>query len=131
MLQVESESESIDNVIQFDKPLVEKNMGTPINKQGVLKLSIYNLQSYLIASGISKSDYIFLMLQLLYGTDKDLEITPENLIEVLDCAGVTPLGKEKEIKFEVEDIQIEIAKLAKKGLLTIIEVPIQLNITSL
>lgn len=132
-MQVEQvEIESIDNVIQFaDKSPVEKNQGTMMNKQGKLHLDIYNLQCDLISGGINKFTYILYMIRLLYGTEKDIKITLENLIEVLNCDGVTPLGAEKKIKFEVQDVQIELSKMAKKGLLTSCEVPIQLNIASL
>ena len=132
MLQVEPESESIDNVIQFvDKSPVEMNQGTMMNKQGKLHLDIYNLQCDLISGGINKFTYILYMIRLLYGTEKDIKITLENLIEVLNCDGVTPLGAEKKIQFEIADVQVELAKMSKKGLLTSYEVPIQLNITSL
>ncbi|MEY3107270.1 MAG: Planktothrix phage PaV-LD [Pseudomonadota bacterium] len=116
-----------ENIVQFP----EKNMGTVMNEQGKLVQSVYNLQSDLIAGGINKSVYILYMLRLLYGCNKDLEVTPENLITILDCSGVTPLGKEKEIKFDVQDVQVELAKLSKKGLLEINEVPIQLRIQGL
>lgn len=123
--------EQIDNVIQFDKPPVEKNMGTRMDKQGILKLGIYDLQADFISGGSSKFTYILYMIRLLYGTEKDVDITLENLVEVLDCEGVTPLGTEKKVKFEVADVQVELAKMSKKGLLTRCEVPIQLNITRL
>ena len=128
-LEIEN-TETVDNVIQL-KTTAEKNMGTKMDKQGVLKLGIYNLQSDLISGAINKFTYILYMIRLLYGTGKDVDITLENLIEVLDCEGVTPLGVEKKVKFEIADVQVELAKMSKKGLLTSFEVPIQLNITSL
>lgn len=129
--QIEIEAiETVDNVIQLKAP-VEKNMGTVMNKQGTLKLGIYNLQADLISGAINKFTYILYMIRLLYGTGKDVDITLENLVEVLNCDGVTPLGAEKKVKFEIADVQVELAKMSKKGLLTNLEIPIQLNITSL
>jgi predicted RNA-binding protein YlqC (UPF0109 family) len=128
--QVEIETtETVDNVIQLKAP--EKNMGTMMNKQGKLVQSVYDLQSDLIAGGINKFTYILYMIRLLYGSGKDVNVTLENLIEMLNCDGVTPLGAEKKIQFEIADVQVELAKMSKKGLLTSYEVPIQLNITSL
>lgn len=130
--QVEIETvETVDNVIQFAEKASDKNMGTVMNKQGKLVLSIYDLQADLISGGINKFSYILYMIRLLYGSGKDLEITLENLIEILSCKGVTALGDEKKINFGIEDVQIEIAKMAKKGLLTACEIPIQLNVTIL
>jgi hypothetical protein len=131
MLQVEPESESVDNVIQFAEKTPEKNMGTIMNKNGKLVFAIYDLQSDLISGGINKFTYILYMIRLLYGSGKDVNVTLENLIEMLNCDGVTPLGAEKKIQFEIADVQVELAKMSKKGLLTSCEVPIQLNITSL
>jgi len=128
LVEIET-TETVDNVIQLKAP--EKNMGTMMNKQGKLVQSVYDLQSDLIAGGINKFTYILYMIRLLYGSGKDVNVTLENLIEMLNCDGVTPLGAEKKIQFEIADVQVELAKMSKKGLLTSYEVPIQLNITSL
>ena len=72
----------------------------------------------------------------IYGTAKALATVRKWLaVNRLDDDywGVTyvALGKEKEIKFDVQDVQVELAKLSKKGLLEINEVPIQLRIQGL
>jgi hypothetical protein len=67
----------------------------------------------------------------LYGVDQDIEINLSELADNLLCEGTTPLGKEKNIEFTPEDVQIELSKLKKKGLLESLEIPIQLRIQRL
>lgn len=97
-------------------------------KTNVLKLTAYDLKKYLISSGISKSGYIFLMLQLLFG-NQTVDVDLVELAEFLSCSGVTALGKDKEIEITTDDIQIELAKLTKKGLLASGEMIVQLKLS--
>lgn len=113
-------------VIEFSEVVQEKKSGSKTN---TLKLSLYQLQSLLISGGLNKSSYILLALRLIYGCNQDIEISLEQLAEDLTCVGVTPLGKDKEINFTADDIQIELSKMAKKGLLTTYETPIQLKLS--
>lgn len=128
--QIEA-AETVGNIIQFDKPMVERNQGTRMDKQAVLKLGMHQLQRFVLAGGIDKSSYVFLMLRLLYECNKDLVITLENLIETLDCSGANALGVTKSIKFNFEDLSIELCKQSKKGLLTPSEIPVQIKISDL
>ena len=121
-MQVE-QVENMDNVIQL---IPQDNEAKP--KPGKLVLTRYDLSAFLVAGALSKSDYIFLMIRLLYGVDQDIEINLSELADNLLCEGTTPLGKEKNIEFTPEDVQIELSKLKKKGLLESLEVPIQLRI---
>lgn len=113
-------------VIEFKPEPEEKQF-----KSNKLGLTVYDLQSFLISGALNKSDYIFLMLRLLYGCSKDVEVNLSELADTLSCAGVTPLGKDKEINFTVEDVQVELSKLAKKGILTTEEIPIQLKLNNI
>ena len=124
-MQVE-QVENMDNVIQL---IPQDNEAKP--KPGKLVLTRYDLSAFLVAGALSKSDYIFLMIRLLYGVDQDIEINLSELADNLLCEGTTPLGKEKNIEFTPEDVQIELSKLKKKGLLESLEVPIQLRIQGL
>ena len=124
-MQVE-QVENMDNVIQL---IPQDNEAKP--KPGKLVLTRYDLSAFLVAGALSKSDYIFLMIRLLYGVDQDIEINLSELADNLLCEGTTPLGKEKTIEFTPEDVQIELSKLKKKGLLESLEVPIQLRIQGL
>ena len=124
-MQVE-QVENMDNVIQL---IPQDNEAKP--KPGKLVLTRYDLSAFLVAGALSKSDYIFLMIRLLYGVDQDIEINLSELADNLLCEGTTPLGKEKNIEFTPEDVQIELSKLKKKGLLESLEVPIQLRIQRL
>ena len=117
----------IDNVIQ----LTPQTEGEAKPKPGKLVLTRYDLSAFLTAGALSKSDYIFLMIRLLYGVDQDVEINLSELADNLLCEGTTPLGKEKTIEFTPEDVQIELSKLKKKGLLESLEIPIQLRIQGL
>lgn len=110
-------------VIQF-----ESQESKP-SKTNTLKLTVYNLQSFLISGGLTKSDYIFLMLRLIHGCSQDVTVDLAEFAGILSCYGVTALGVDKKVNFTVEDVQVELAKLAKKGLLTTYETPIQLKIT--
>lgn len=119
------------NVIQFNDDFVqEMSKKSTISKTNVLKLTAYNLQAFLISGGISKSDYIFLMLKLLF-ENQSVEVDLVELAEFLSCAGVTALGKDKEIEITTDDIQIELAKLTKKGLLASGETLIQLKLSDI
>lgn len=114
----------------MESKVVELSEASQSKKPGTrLTLSVYNLQSFLISGGLNKSDYIFLMLRLLYGCGQDFQIDLTEFATTLSCSGVTALGTEKEINFEVEDVQIELSKLAKKGLITAHEIPIQLKLS--
>ncbi|HEY9865749.1 MAG TPA: hypothetical protein V6D21_16375 [Candidatus Obscuribacterales bacterium] len=124
-MQVE-QVENMDNVIQL---IPQDSEAKP--KPGKLVLTRYDLSAFLTAGALSKSDYIFLMIRLLYGIDQDVEINLSELADNLLCEGTTPLGKEKTIEFTPEDIQIELSKLKKKGLLESPEIPIQLRIQGL
>ena len=124
-MQVE-QVENMDNVIQL---IPQDNEAKP--KPGKLVLTRYDLSAFLVAGALSKSDYIFLMIRVLYGVDQDIEINLSELADNLLCEGTTPLGKEKNIEFTPEDVQIELSKLKKKGLLESLEVPIQLRIQRL
>jgi hypothetical protein len=124
-MQVE-QVENMDNVIQL---IPQDNEAKP--KPGKLVLTRYDLSAFLVAGALSKSDYIFLMIRLLYGVDQDIEINLSELADNLLCEGTTPLGKEKNIEFTPEDVQIELSKLKKKGLLESLEIPIQLRIQRL
>ena len=119
--------ENIDNVIQ----LIPQTDGEAKSKPSKLTLTRYDLGAFLVAGALSKSDYIFLMIRLLYGIDQDVEVNLSELADSLLCEGVTPLGKEKTIEFTPEDVQIELSKLKKKGLLESLEIPIQLRIQGL
>lgn len=118
----------IDNVIQLTPQQIE---GEQKSKPGKLVLTRYDLSAFLVAGVLSKSDYIFLMIRLMYGIDQDVEINLSELADSLICEGTTPLGKEKTIEFTAEDVQIELSKLKKKGLLESLEIPIQLRIQGL
>lgn len=121
--RTDSEDYSEDNVIQLN---AEK--GSSLPKTNVLKLTAFELKKYVISSGINKSDYIFLMLQLLF-KGQSIEVDLCELAEFLCCGGTTALGKDKEIEITVDDIQIELAKLTKKGLLANSETVIQLRLS--
>lgn len=88
-MQVE-QVENMDNVIQL---IPQDNEAKP--KPGKLVLTRYDLSAFLVAGALSKSDYIFLMIRLLYGVDQDIEINLSELADNLLCEGTTPLGKEK------------------------------------
>jgi len=117
----------VDNVIQ----LTPQTEGESKTKPGKLVLTRYDLTAFLVAGALSKSDYIFLMIRLMYGINQDVEINLSELADNLLCEGTTPLGQEKTIKFTPEDVQIELSKLKKKGLLESLEIPIQLRIQGL
>ena len=70
------------------------------------------------------------MLQLLF-KGQSIEVDLCELAEFLSCAGVTALGKDKEIEITTDDIQIELAKLTKKGLLASGETLIQLKLSDI
>ena len=112
MLVEPTRYETVDNIIQLTP-----QDGETKSKPGKLVLTRYDLSAFLVAGALSKSDYIFLMIRLLYGVDQDVEINLSEFADNLLCEGTTPLGKEKTIEFTPEDVQIELSKLKKKGLL--------------
>lgn len=126
MLVEPTGSETVDNIIQLTP-----QDGETKSKPGKLVLTRYDLSAFLVAGALSKSDYIFLMIRLLYGVDQDVEINLSEFADNLLCEGTTPLGKQKTIEFTPEDVQIELSKLKKKGLLESLEIPIQLRIQGL
>lgn len=101
-----------------------------LSKTNILKLTSRDLQVDLISGGINKSSYIFMMLKLLFGS-QDSTVDLVELADFLSCSGVTPLGVDKEINITVDDIQIELAKFKKKGLLANSETIVQLKLSDL
>lgn len=91
-----------------------------------ISISIDDLKSWLVCGILPKTTYVYLMLLIKFDGDTNVDI--KALSSCLSCAVAIDDEKTKIINFSEEETLSEIAKLNKKGALSIKQTAIQLHL---
>lgn len=123
----ESEEDGFEDV----GPGVVDLLPTPLsntqkNKKNKLSVSVEDLQTWLACGILPKTTYVYFMLLIKFDGATNVDI--KALSNCLSCAVAIDDEKTKIINFSEEETLSEIAKLNKKGALSIKQTAIQLHL---